>query len=556
MKTFLILLLTAFTIISSAAQVPSIAGPWYGTINPPGAEFEIAVTIQKRDAGGWTGVLLMENGLSFQLNEITVGGSAISFSLEVGPAAKASLKGTLSADGTGISGEFTQNGAKFPFKLSRTPAGTLQGASTAIDPNELMEMMTSFSGPLADRPFVPPLTHPAIEYGIRPSRDAVANLIRDIEEGKVLLKFHGELGYLRSLLDALNIPVESQMAVFSKTSVQAAIISPENPRTLYFNDSVVVGSVRGGFIEIAAQDPEQGANFYMLPQQPGDKPFFIKRDECLSCHLSRNSLDVPGMLARSVYPSRDGVPINPLGSHLLDHRTSFQERWGGWYVTGSSGSMRHLGNATVNDLDKPESMVTDETLNLKTLKSKFDTDAYLSPYSDIVALMVFEHQMHMMNLITRAGWDFRTASFLERTTGKRNSTLERQLRDAANELVDYLLFIEEAPLSGKIQGVSGFAAKFASEGPNDSKGRSLRQLDLERRLMRYPCSYMIYAKAFDALPAESKKAIYERMWEVLSGAEKNPKYDRLTSADRQAVVEILRDTKQDLPDYFKATQRR
>jgi hypothetical protein len=230
------------------------------------------------------------------------------------------------------------------------------GFAQSIDANELIAMMTSFSGPVSDRPFVPPVTHPAIEYGSRAPRDPVANLVRDVEEGKVRLKFEGEDGYLHSLLDALHIPAESQMAVFSKNSLQSAIITPENPRLLYFNDSVSIGSVRGGFIELAAQDPEQGINFYMLPQVPAQKPFFLNRDDCLRCHLSRNSLDVPGMLLRSVYPSADGTPVNPLGSYLLDHRTKFEERWGGWYVTGGSGSMRHMGNAVVSDRTNPESM--------------------------------------------------------------------------------------------------------------------------------------------------------------------------------------------------------
>jgi len=230
---------------------------------------------------------------------------------------------------------------------------------------------------------------------------------------------------------------------------------------------------------------------------------------------------------------------------LLDDRTPFEQRWGGWYVTGSSGAMRHLGNAFVTNPDKPESMVTDETLNLKTLKGKFDTDAFLSPYSDIVALMVFEHQMHMMNLLTRVGWDFRIAAYLERATQKHNEAIERQLRDAVNEFVDYLLFIDEAPLTSKVEGTSGFAEKFAARGPKDSKGRTLRQLDLEHRLMRYPCSYMVYSPAFDALPSDAKKAIFERMRHVLSGEEKGSRYARLSADDRKNVLEILRETKKD-----------
>ena len=385
----------------------------------------------------------------------------------------------------------------------------------AIDPNELLEMMASFSGPPSDRPFVPPLTYAAIEYGMRPAHDPVANLIGDIANDKVQLKFDGEDGYLRSLLDALKIPAESQMAVFSKTSVQGAKIGPSNPRRLYFNDSVAVGFVRGGFIELASQDPQQGLNFYVLLQQPADKPFLIQRDECLQCHLSRNSLDVPGMLVRSVYPESGGIPVSRLGSHLLDHRTPFENRWGGWFVSGGAGAIKHLGNTAFTSAGEP-----------RPIAAKYE--------SDVVALMVFDHQMHMMNLITRVGWDFRVAAAL-----KANDVINAQLRDDVNELVDYLLFVDEARLPGKIQGTSSFAEKFAALGPADSKGRSLRQFDLERRLMRYPCSYMIYSPAFDALPPEAKKLIYARIFEVLS--------IRFSSADRQAVIEILRETKKDLP---------
>jgi hypothetical protein len=317
--------------------------------------------------------------------------------------------------------------------------------------------------------------------------------------------------------------------------VQRQIIGPQNPRVLYFNDAVIVGSVRGGFIEIAAQDPQLGTNFYTLLQVPGDKPFLVKRDDCLSCHLTRNSLDIPGMIVRSVYPAPNGDPINPLGFHLVDHGTPLEERFGGWYVTGDSGAIRHLGNGVVSDLIRPESSVNDETLHVQTLKGKFETDAYLAPYSDLVAQLVFDHQMHMMNLITRVGWDYRIARSLETALGKPNEIIERQLRDDVAEFVDYLLFVKEAPLN-KVHGVSGFAEHFASQGPNDSKGRSLRQLDLEHRLMRYPCSYMIYSAAFDGMPDQAKKAIYSRMREVLS---------QFPAADRDAVLEILHDTKKD-----------
>jgi len=140
---------------------------------------------------------------------------------------------------------------------------------------------------------------------------------------------------------------------------------------------------------------------------------------------------------------------------------------------------------------------------------------------------VFNHQMRMMNLITRLGWEFRL-----RKAG--------ELDDAVREFVDYLLFVDEAPLPAKVRGTSGFAEKFAAQGPRDSLGRSLRELDLTHRLMKYPCSYMIYSVAFDGMPEAAKAAVYRRMWQVLSG-DKN----------RRAVIEILRETKSGLPDYWR-----
>jgi hypothetical protein len=398
--------------------------------------------------------------------------------------------------------------------------------------------------------------HPAIGYSARPANDRVAELNRKIQRGTVQLRFDNSQGYLRSVLEALTVPIESQMVVFSKTSVQADRISPHNPRTLFFNDSVAVGWVRGGFIELAAQDPKQGVVFYMLDQSQAPHPRFLRNDNCLGCHLSYATLDVPGMLLRSVFIQKDGQPVRRLGDYVSDHRSRFEERWGGWYVTGKTGSVHHMGNAMISNPGQQQPRDMGGTL--ASLNEKFDTRAYLSPYSDIVALMIFEHQMRMMNLLTRVGWEARFGLYQEqmRSTSivqspMRNIDLATRLREAAGEAVDYMLFVDEAPLAGKVQGTSGFAEKFAAQGPIDGKGRSLRQFDLERRLMRYPCSYMIYSEAFDGLPAEAKEAIYKRIWQILSGGEKDAKYARLSYAERRAVVEILGDTKKGLPDYFQ-----
>src|SRR5215467_1085577 len=187
---------------------------------------------------------------------------------------------------------------------------------------------------LSDDGFVPAPDDAAIEYTSRPTNDSVSTLNREIEAGKVRLTFDGRHGYLASALEALHVPIESQMAVFSKTSVQAQRINPQNPRTLFFNDSVALGWVRGGFIEVAAQDPRQGVIFYTLAQSPVERPQFTRHNECLTCHNSSNALGVPGMLVRSQFTAPNGAPMRWLGNYLSDHRSPLAERWGGWYVTG------------------------------------------------------------------------------------------------------------------------------------------------------------------------------------------------------------------------------
>ena len=376
--------------------------------------------------------------------------------------------------------------------------------------------------------FTGALDHPAIEYEKRPVRDPVAQLKHEIDAGKTLA-FEPAHGYLPAVLGALGIPVESQIAVFAKSSFQQHLINPQNARAIYFNDSVVVSWVRGApVLEIASGDPRQGTIFYSVNQRAAGNPMLARRNDCLTCHESYDTLGVPGMLLRSVYPANDGFVMRELGSYNIDHRVAFAHRWGGWFVNGKTDAMSHLGNAAFKSEGEAESV--ESNLN-----------GYLSPHSDMVALMVFDHQMHLTNLLTRVGWETRFALH-------EKSMTPEKLAGMAAEIAGYMLFVDEARIPSPVRGVSGFQEKFAAQDPFDSKGRSLRQFDLSRRMMRYPCSYMIYSAAFDGLPAEAKDAIYRRMWLVLSG----DLASRLSGIDRRAIVEILRDTKKDLPSYFVA----
>jgi len=365
--------------------------------------------------------------------------------------------------------------------------------------------------------------HPAIQYS-RAANDPVAGLLRR-PEGVSRLTSEGPSGYLRSILGALDIPVSSQIMVFSQGSVQSAIIRANNPRALYFNDSVVVGWVRGGFVEIAAQDPEQGTVFYRAHSSLLAGLSITRDDTCLSCHNSHRTAGVPGMI------------------ESMGQTRPLERRWGGWYVTGHLGTIEHFGNVDVAALTSGAE--APKTISLASLEKTFDTRGYLVPYSDIAALMVFEHQMQMTNLLTRLGWETRVA-----VHDKRPVAASSAFRDRVADVVDYMLFVDEAPIASRIQGTSGFAATFSGRGPRDSKGRSLRDLDLNTRLLRFPCSYMIYSPQFEKLPPTAKNAVYERLWAILSGKDRDVRYQHISAADRRAILEILRETKRDLPKSF------
>jgi len=428
------------------------------------------------------------------------------------------------------------------------PAAGIHVSLVAVGCTALILAAAPSTGQLAEHPLPNALAHPAIGYYTRPTHDPVADLVRRIGDGEVRLDFDGATGYLKPVLDALQVPVESQMLVMSKTGVQGLHTDPSNPRAIYFTDAVTVGYIRGApLLEFAVQDPEQGVQFYALDQKPQAIPLFDRRRGCITCHQVYSTLHVPGMLARSVFVTPGGLQLPGSGSYDPDDRTPFRLRWGGWYVTGTHGSMRHMGNAMFTSVENRDAAISDETLNRTSLEGLFDGRGYPSADSDIVALMVFQHQSRLINLITRVGWDARVAA-----NQGRADFASGPLREAVSEVVDSLLFVDEEPLTDTVKGTTRFAEIFAAQGPADSRGRSLRQLDLERRLQRYPCSYMIYSAAFRALPGELRAAIYGRMGEILSGRDNSPKYARLTVADRRAVVEILVETQPDLPPDFRS----
>jgi hypothetical protein len=402
-----------------------------------------------------------------------------------------------------------------------------------------------------------------ISYSSPETDNPVARLQARIDRREVVLKHDDSQGYLRAVLENLEIPASSQGLVYSRTSFQRDRISPTTPRAIYFGDDSYVGWVQHGeVLEISTIDPQKGAIFYVLSQKAAERPVFRRQThECLQCHESGMSQGVPGHFVRSVYPDARGQPILSAGTFVTGHQSPLRERWGGWYVTGTHGDQRHMGNLLVRERSntfRPEEVDLEAGANVESLESRCDVDPYLSPHSDIVALMVLEHQTQMHNLLTRANHLTRIALrdelSLNRALGRRenerlDSTTSR-IRSAGEPLVKYLLFADEAGLTAPIRGTSSFTEDFSRRGPKDTAGRSLREFDLNKRMFRYPLSYLIYSETFDGEPAELKEYVYRRLWEILAGKDTTGKFTHLTEADRQAIREILVATKPGLPAYW------
>src|SRR6266566_2218047 len=334
--------------------------------------------------------------------------------------------------------------------------------------------------------------------------DPASALERRLETGKVGLKYDEERGYLSAVLKELKVPVSSQTLVFSKSSFQLTQISPEAPRAVYFNDDTYVGWVNHGqYIEIASIDPKTGPVFYTLSQDDDPNPRLeLQSEQCLVCHDTFQSrTPIPRLLILSVLPNPDGNALKA-AALITNDQSPLRERWGGWYVTGTHGKQRHLGNT--------------------------------------IALMLLGHQTHVHNLITSGVYEIRDA-IQQDLSGK----MSEIVKDAGEPIVRAMLFSGEAQLTEPVMGTSDFAAEFMSRGPRDSKGRSLRELDLKQRLLRYPLSYLVYSKSFDAMPGPLKDYVYRRFREVLTGEDNSPDFRHISEADRKAILEILHDTKPD-----------
>jgi hypothetical protein len=347
-----------------------------------------------------------------------------------------------------------------------------------------------------------------------------------------------EKAFVGSVLRALDIPASSQMLVFSTTSLQLSLISPSNPRALYFNEDTYAGYVPGGRIEIVSIDPELGGIFYIFDIPREAQPVRVERSErCMNCHSGEESGFVPGLVIKSVVPGPRGGSLTAYRSGQSGHAVPFDQRFGGWHVTGQHGITNHWGNLTGRLMDGNLIKVPNAP------GARFSFDKYLVASSDVLPQLLHEHQAGFVNRVVEASYRARTA--LHAGKGKLTPEQAVELDEQARIVTRYLLFADEAPLpTGGVEGDALYKADFLRAGPVATNGLSLRDFDLRTRLFKHRCSYMIYSKLFESLPSELKNRVYQCLRSALDA---NKDYAYLPIAEKKAIRSILKATIPDLP---------
>jgi hypothetical protein len=404
-----------------------------------------------------------------------------------------------------------------------------------------------------------------IRYSATAPKDPIAKLEARLHSGDLKLPGDDRAKFER-LLRELDIPVESQVIVFAKTSFQRDRIKPSTPRAIFFNDEVYLGWVPGGLFEVASMDPELGPIFYGFDpheETVPNKARFGRDEDCLRCHGGQFVRGIPSVFVRSVHSDEGGDPLLKFGSEVVDHRTPFNDRWGGWYVTGLHGQALHRGNVFVRE-EKGE-LVADyrRGANVTNLAPYFDVRPHLTNTSDIVALMVMEHQLATQNALTKAAFAARRMLHYQQSVQRdlkevvseepTYDSVRRVIENAAQDVVDHLLFKDEAPLPpGGIQGSPGFQKVFTARGKRTPAGESLRDLELKQRLFRNRCSYLIDSPQFLALPKALKERIYARLAKALQPVEPDARYAYLPAEERARIVAVLRENHRGLPANWLA----
>ncbi|GHC63174.1 hypothetical protein [Roseibacillus persicicus] len=393
-----------------------------------------------------------------------------------------------------------------------------------------------------------------VKYSKTEADTALTRIQKRIESGESLLRGESDREILQEVLDILEVPVESQVLVYSKTSAQNSHISPWTPRAIYFSDNAYIGWVQNGNIETITFDKKLGAVFHLIDlnrREKGKAPEFRRERGCLSCHASSATDGAPGILVRSVYPDSGGRPLFDWGSFDTSHHSPVTERWGGWYVTGKAGPAGHLGNQTYTHDDGRKSLTGDGPV--VDLSEHLNTKPYLGGgSSDVVALMILEHQVTVHNAILSG--HLATQRFLFQNEAIRKATGEpadtplsetyrHALEHYGDKIVRALLFEGEFEfVDDGAEGSEAFQKAFAAGATTSKDGRSLRDLRLYERLFKYRCSYMIYSDSFRDLQPLLKEEVLRKLRQILTEPEEHPDFGYLSKSERKRILKILEET--------------
>jgi len=381
---------------------------------------------------------------------------------------------------------------------------------------------------------------PPHNYRERTPMDRFTQLKDALESGKIQLDRSSEKAFVLSLLRVLDVPATSQMLVFSTTSLQLSLISPANPRALYFNEDLYVGYVPGGRIEIVSLDPELGGIYYILDIPKDASALRVERSErCMNCHASDDTAHVPGLVVKSVVPGPRGGSLTAYRLGQTGHGVPFEQRFGGWYVTGEYGITNHLGNLTGKLAEGKLATIPNPP------GGRFDFAKYPVTTSDILPQLLLEHQAGFVNRVVEAAYRARTALFV--SDGKLTAAQEAELDEQAKTVTRYLLFADEAPLPGKVEGDAAYQADFLRTQRATKDGLSLKDFDLQTRLFKHRCSYMIYSPVFTSLPTPLKKRIYQRLDAALNLKQSDKEISYIPAAEKKVIRAILKATLADLP---------
>jgi hypothetical protein len=342
-------------------------------------------------------------------------------------------------------------------------------------------------------------------YWEKPQQDRFSKMIAQVAAGKAALDLSNNTAFLLSLLKALEIPVSSQLLVFSGSSLQKRLINSRNPRALYFNEDTFVGFVPGGRIEIASLDPELGLIFSIFDPLRGGAalPTVTRPEGCLNCHAEAHSYRLPGVSIESLAVDRDGSSLETYRRGEIGHMVPLADRFGGWHLTGGHGlastRANFIGSLSPAGMARTENPV-----------GKFaDVSNYPVATSDILPHLIHEHLSGFLNRLIQLRYLERRMRMAAQTSEPDRAAMQRLV----DEFADYLLFKDEAALpSGGVTGEPTYQAAFLER----YAGSGLGQFDLKSRIFRLRCSYLLGTEIWKSNSPGLQKAISSQLGKKLA----------------------------------------